>query len=81
MTMTQLNSLDMTPGESGLHDSSDVTTLCLTNMLHRDAEDCLYPRGVVNVMAFTTPGSVTGSEQEVQCLLSFLSKALNDTAM
>lgn len=60
--MMLLNSLDMTPGQSGEQDSNLVTTLCLTNMLHRYAGDCLYPEGIVNVMVFTTPGSVTGSE-------------------
>lgn len=70
----------MTPGQSGPHGSGDVTEQCLTNMLHTDAGDCLYPGGIVNVMAFTTPGSVTGSEREVQCLLCLLSKPLNDTA-
>lgn len=67
----------MTP----VHGDGDVTTQCLTNMLHRDAGDCLYPGGIVNVMAFTAPGSVAGSEGEMQCLLSFLSKPLNDTVM
>lgn len=76
-----LTSLDMTPGQSGPHDSSDVAQQCLTNMLHRDAGDRLYPGDIVNVMAFTAPGSVSWSEREVQCLLSFLSKPLNDAAM
>lgn len=71
----------MTPGQPGPRDSSDVTEQCLTNMLHRDAGDCLCPGGIVNVMAFTTLGSESGSEREVQCLLSFPSKSLNDTAM
>ncbi len=54
-----MNSKDVTPGQSVPRDSRDVTKQCLTNMLHRDAGDCLYPGGVVNVMAFTTPGSVS----------------------
>lgn len=53
-----LNSLDMTPGQRGPH-NSDVTQQCLTNMLHRVAGDCLYPGDVVNVMAFTAPGSAS----------------------
>lgn len=54
-----LNGMAMTLGHSGPHDSSDVTQQCLTNRLHRDAGDCLHPRDIVNVMAFTAPGSVS----------------------
>lgn len=75
MAMRLFNSLDMTPGQPEAHNRSDVTMQCLGNMLHRDAGDCLYPGGIVNVMPFTTSGSVTGSEQEVQCLLSFHSNS------
>lgn len=53
-----LNSLDMTPGQAGPH-NSDVTQRCLTNMLHRVAGDRLFPGDVVNVMAFTAPGAVS----------------------
>lgn len=80
MAITLLNTMDVTPGQSGAQDSRFVTTQCLTNMLHGNAGDCLYPGGIVNVMAFTTAGTVTGSEREVQCLLRFLSKPPNDTA-
>lgn len=59
--------------------SRDVTEQCLTNTLHRDAGDRRNPGGIVNVMAFKTPGPVCGSEREVQCLRSFLSKPLSDT--
>lgn len=65
--MTQLSSVEMTLGQLGS---------CGHPVFNKHAAlRCRdqNPGGIINAMAFTAPGSTTGSEQEVQNLLGLVS--------